>query len=113
MNMPNKRSTAISAILTVLLLIFLAVFLLLFEMIVLNGASEGQGVKAITLSLVFQGAVMLLAALFARWLTNFLMTKADWNSIMAVLSGVLVAACVGGAISFLAAMIAIPLAGIH
>ncbi len=111
--MPNKRSAAISVTLTVLLLLLLAVFLVLFEMLALNGVSEGQGVRAITISLVCQGVVMIMAALFARWLTNFLMTKADWNSMMAVASAVLVAACVGGAISFLAAIIAIPLAGLR
>lgn len=111
--MLNKKSATISAILTVLLLILLAVFWLLFELIAVNGTSERQGLTAITLLLVCQGVVVILAALFARWLTNFLMTKADWNPFMAVASAVLVAACVGGAISFLAAIIAIPLAGLR
>jgi hypothetical protein len=111
--MLNKTPATISIILTILLLIFLAVVLLLFEMIALNGASERQGLIAMGLSLACQGVVMLLAGIFARWLTNFLITKATWNNIMAVATAVLVAASVGGAISFLSIIIAIPVAGIR
>jgi hypothetical protein len=56
---------------------------------------------------------MLLAGVVARWLTNFLITKATWNNIMAIGTAVLVAASVGGAISFLSMIITIPLAGIR
>jgi hypothetical protein len=109
----NKTPATISVILTILLLIFLAVVLLLFEMVALNGASERQGLTAMGLSLGCQGIVMLLAGIFARWLTNFLITKATWNNIMAVSTAVLVASSVGGAISFLSMIIAIPIAGIQ
>jgi hypothetical protein len=111
--MLNKTPATISVILTILLLIFLAVVLLLIEMVALNGASERQGLTAMGLSLACQGVVMLLAGIFARWLTNFLITKATWNNIMAVATAVLVASSVGGAISFLSMIIAIPIAGIQ
>jgi hypothetical protein len=111
--MLNKNPATVSVILTILLLIFIAVVLLLFEMVALNGASERQGLTAMVLSLGCQGVVMLLAGVVARWLTNFLITKATWNNIMAVITAVLVAASVGGAISFLSMIIAIPLAGIR
>jgi hypothetical protein len=111
--MLNKTPATISVILTILLLIFLAIVLLLFEMIALNGASERQGLTAIGLALACQGVVMLLAGILARWMTNFLITKATWNNIMAIVTAVLVAASIGGAISFLSMIIAIPIAGIR
>jgi hypothetical protein len=46
-------------------------------------------------------------------MTNFLIAKAAWNQIMAVVTAVLVAASVGGAISFLSTIIAIAVAGIR
>ena len=111
--MPQKTPARISAILTVLLLIFLAFFSLLFQMVAVNGATQRQGLTAIGFSLACQGVVMILAAIFARWGTNFLITKADWNHIMAITSAVLVVVPVGGAISFLSIIIAIPLAWIR
>lgn len=111
--MSNKTPATISVILTVLLLILLAVLLLLIELIALNGVNERQGVTAMGISLACQGAVLILAGLSARWMTNFLITKADWNHSMAVVTAVLVAASVGGAISFLSVIIAIPVAGIR
>jgi hypothetical protein len=111
--MSIKTPATISVILTIFFLIFLAVVLLLFEMVALNGASERQGLTAIGLSLACQGVVMILAGIFARWLTNFLITKATWNNIMAVATAVLVTASIGGAISFLSMIIAIPVAGIR
>jgi hypothetical protein len=111
--MSIKTPATISAILTILILIALAILSLLFQVIALNGAGERQGVTALSISLACQGVIILLAALLARWLTHFLITKADWNNIMAVASAVLVAASVGGAISFLSMILAIPLGGIR
>jgi hypothetical protein len=111
--MPDKNPANISAILTILLLIMLAVLSLLFEMLAFNGVSERQGLIAMGTSLACQGVVMILAGVFARWLTNFLITKATWNNIMAVGTAVLVAASISGAIAFLSILIAIPIAGIR
>ena len=111
--MSNLKPAIISTILTVVLLIILAIIFLLFEIIALNGASERQGLTAMGISLACQGVVMLLAGIFARWLTNFLITKATWNNMMAVVTAVLLATSMGGAISFLSMIVAIPIAGIR
>lgn len=111
--MTGKRPATIAAVSTVILLVLLAVLSLLLQMVALSGAGERQGVTAMGISLVCQGAVMLLAALLARWLTDFLIAKADWNHTMAVVSAVLLAASLGGAISFLAMILSIPIAGIR
>ena len=111
--MSNKSPATISAILTVLILIFLAVVFLLLQMVALNGVSERQGLTAMGLSLGCQSlAIILLAGLAAR-ATRFLVTKAAWNSILAVAVTVLAASILGGVIAFLSSFISIAVAGIR
>lgn len=111
--MSNKSPAAISAILTVVILVFLAVVFVLLQMIALNGASERQGLTAMGLSLGCQSILVILLATLAARTTRFLITKVEWNSILAVVITVLVATTIGGVISFLASVIAIPVAGIR
>lgn len=110
--MSSKSPATISAILTVLILVFLAIVFVLLQMVALNGASERQGLTAMGLSLGCQSIVVILLAALAARATTFLITKAEWNSILAVAVTVLVASIIGGVISFLANIIAIPVAGI-
>ena len=110
--MSNRSPAAISAILTVLILVFLAIVFLLLQMIALNGVSERQGGIAMGLSLGCQSLVIILLAALAARATTFLITKAEWNSIFAVVVTVLIASVMGGVISFLTSIIAIPVAGI-
>lgn len=110
--MPRKSPATISAILTVLILIFLAIIFVLLQMIALNGASERQGLTAMGLSLGCQSILVISLATLAARATTFLIAKAEWNSILAVAVTVLVASIIGGVISFLASIIAIPVAGI-
>ncbi|HUE98685.1 MAG TPA: hypothetical protein VMN99_05485 [Anaerolineales bacterium] len=111
--MPNKTPAMISAISTVLLLIVLAVLSLLIQMVALNGASERQGVTAMGISLACQGIVLILAGIFARWFTNLMITRFNWNQILAVIIAVFVSTLVGGAISFLPIIASFLLAGIR
>jgi hypothetical protein len=111
--MPNKSPATISAILTVLLLILLAIVFLLVQMVALNGVSETQGRTAMGISLACQSLVVILLGTLAVRATTFLITKAGWNSILAVVVTVLAATTIGGVISFLASVIAIPVAGIR
>jgi hypothetical protein len=111
--MSTKTPATVSAILTVLLLIFLAMISLLLQMVALNGAGERQGLTAIGLALACQSIVVLLLAALAARLTNFLIAKVNWNSILAVAVTVLVTTMVGGAASFLSMIVSIPIAGIR
>ncbi|HJQ14513.1 MAG TPA: hypothetical protein VJ830_07180 [Anaerolineales bacterium] len=110
--MSNKSPAAISAILTVVILVFLAIVFVLLQMIALNGASERQGLTAMGLSLGCQSIVIILLATLAARATTFLIAKAEWNRVLAVVVAVLVASIIGGVISFLASIISIPVAGI-
>jgi membrane protease YdiL (CAAX protease family) len=111
--MSNRSPATISAILTVLILIFLAIVFLLLQMVALNGVSERQGLTAMGLSLGCQSLVIILLATLAARATIFLITKVEWNSILAVAVTVMVAGTIGGVVSFLVSIVAIPVAGIR
>ena len=110
--MPKKRPAAVSAILTVVVLVLLAIISLLLQMVALNGAGERQGVTAIGISLACQGIVVIVLAILAARVTDFLIKRVNWNSILAVAVTVFVAATIGGVLSFLSSILAIPMAGI-
>ena len=110
--MPSKSPAVISAVLTVLILVVLAVLFVLLQMVALNGASEKQGLTAMGISLACQSLVVIVLATLAARATTFLVTKVGWNSVLAVVITVLVAAIIGGVIGFLSMIIAIPIAGI-
>jgi hypothetical protein len=111
--MSTKTPAAISAALTILILILLAILFVLLQMVALNGFSERQGLTAMGLSLGCQSLVILLLGALAARATTFLITKVEWNSILAVVVTVLAAATIGGVIGFLSMIIAIPVAGIR
>ena len=110
--MTNKTPAIISAALTIVLLILFAVLSVLMQMIALNGVSERQGTIAMGISLVCQGVGLILVGLFAGWLTNLVITKFNWNTVLAILIAVIAGVLLGGAISFVSFVISIPLAGI-
>ena len=111
--MPNKTASLISGVLTFIILILLAILSVFIQMVAFNGASENQGFNAMSISLVCQGAGLILAIIFARWLTNLFIVKFNLNTFLAVIIAVIVAAGLGGLISFLSIIVAIPLAGIE
>jgi membrane protease YdiL (CAAX protease family) len=111
--MSNRSPAAISAVLTVVILVFLAVVFVLLQMVALNGTGERQGLTAMGLSLACQSLVVILLATLAARATTFLITRVEWNSLLAVAVTVLVATTIGGVISFLVSVLAIPIVGIR
>jgi len=111
--MSIKTPSTISAVLTVLILVVLAILFLLLQMLALNGASERQGLTAMGLSLGCQSLIVILLAALAARATTFLITNVEWNNILAVVVTVFVATTIGGVISFLATIVAIPIAGVR
>lgn len=112
-NMSSKTPAIISSILTIVLLIIFAVLSVFMQMLVLNGASERQGFTAMGISLACQGITALLVGLLAGRVTNLLISKFNWNNILAVAAAVIPRTALGGLVSFLSVIIAIPLAGIR
>ena len=111
--MTNKTPAIISAVLTILLLVLLAGLSVFMQMIALNGVSERQGTTAMGISLVCQGIGLILAAIVAGWISNLVITRFNWNKVLAVIVAVIAGVLLGGAISFVSFIISIPLAGIR
>ena len=111
--MPDKSPAFISGILTVILLIIFAILSVVTQMIALNGVSESQGMTAMGISLVCQGVGVILVGIFAGWMTNLVITKFNWNKVLAVIVAVIVGTLIGAGISVFSTIISIPLAGIR
>jgi len=111
--MRNKMPAVISVILAILWLVVFAVVSVFFEMLALNGASESQGMTALSISIICQSVGAILVGIFAWWLTNLLISKFNWGKAIAVIVTVFLGAVFGTGISFLAIIISIPMAGVR
>ena len=111
--MPTKTPATVSVLLTILILVILAIVFILLQMIALNGFSEREGLTAMGLSLGCQSLTVIFLAAFAARATRFLITKVEWNSILAVAVTVLAAAMIGGVIAFLSSIVSIAIVGIR
>lgn len=109
--MSTKTASLLSVALTIVMLIVLVVLILILEMVALNGASERQGLTAMIISLLCQGAGAFIPAWLAWKSTSILMTKYSLQPILAVVITVILAVVVGGLLSLLSVLISIPLAG--
>jgi len=110
--MPGRITSIIAGLSTFLILITFGILLTFGQIVLLNGASESQGFTALTVSIVCQSVVLLLAVILARWLSKFLVTKFNWNQWLAVVIAIIVPTGLGVLLAFLSVIIAIPLAGI-
>ena len=111
--MSTRTASILAAILSILMLVIFAVLTVIFEMLILNGASESQGMKAIGISVLCLGAGAILIGLLAWKLTGFLIQKFDLNPALAVTLSIVLVLLIGGTVSVLSIFISIPLAGIQ
>ncbi len=111
--MSNKTPARISGLSTFFILIGVAVLSVFTQMLVLNGVSESQGFNAMSISLICQSVGLFPAVILARWLTNLLITKFNWNNILAILVAVIAGTTLGGITSFLSIIISIAVSGIR
>jgi len=111
--MPGKTPSIIAGLLTFLILIFLGIVFVFGEIVLLNGESESEGFKALSISVICQSVSLILSVILARWLANHAITKFNWNNTMAVVTATMAGVLLGGGISFLAIIISILMAGIR
>ena len=111
--MPSKTPAILATVLTIIILIVIAALSVLTQMLVLNGASENQGMTAMGISLGCQGVGIILAGVLTWWLANSAVNKWNWNKVIAVLIAVIAGTTLGGVISAISIIAAIPLAGIR
>ena len=111
--MSIRTASILAVILSMLMLVIIAVLTVIIEILVLNGASESQGMQAIGISLACLGAGAILIGVLAWKATAFLIQKFDLNPVLAVVLTLASLLLVGGTISILSIFISIPLAGIQ
>lgn len=111
--MPSKIPATVSGLSTFIILILVAVLSVFAQMLVLNGASEAQGFNIVSISLICQSVGLFPAIILARWLTNFLITKHNWNNILAILVAVFAGTALGGITSFLSIIVSTLATGIR
>jgi hypothetical protein len=105
--MPNKTSSRISAILTIVLLVLTGLVILFAQVLTLNGFSERAGTISLITSLICQGAAIIVAALLAGRLTRWFIEKFNWNKTLAVIVAVIAASIPGGLLMALGLFISI------
>jgi hypothetical protein len=105
----NKVPLAIAGLSTFFILIAVGVLSVFGQMAVLNGAKDSQAFNAMAASVICQSVYLLIAVVLARWLANLLITKFNWNKILAILVAIIVPTGLGAVIAFLAVIVTIPL----
>src|SRR5688572_30835354 len=95
--MPNKTPSRISSIITIVLLILTGIVILLSQLLALNGFSERVGTISLVISLICQGASIIVAGLLAGRLTRLFLDKFNWHRALAGAAGV-IAACIAGGV---------------
>jgi hypothetical protein len=111
--MSSRTASTLASILSILLMLILAILSLLFEMIVLNGAGENQGMLALGISLGCLGTGVILLGMFAGKATATLIDKFNLNPALSVVLVIVSVLFVGGIFTTLSASVSILLAGIR
>ncbi len=111
--MSTRTASILAAVLSILAMVIFTVLAVIFEILVMNGASESQGARALGLSLACLGAGTIVLAVLAWKAVTFLIQKFNWNPALAILLTVALALLAGGTISILSITLSIPLAGVH
>ncbi len=111
--MPTKTPVIVSIILTILMLSLVAIATMFMQIMMLNGVmNDGQATTTLGVTLGCQGAVIILGAIFSRWLTKMLIKRCQWNKVLAVIVPVTAATFLGAVISVLSIITGLIAAGI-
>jgi hypothetical protein len=111
--MSIRTASLLAAVLSFILMVIFTVLAVIFEILVLNGAGESQGLQAMGISLACLGAGTVLLAVLAWKATALLIQKFNLSPVLAILLAVALVLLVGGTISILSPIISIQLAGIQ
>lgn len=108
--MPSKIPSIVSTLLTVLLLIVIGIASVFFVMVALNGFSERDGLPGLATAFICNILGIIVSAILAWKLPRWLISKFNWNSILAVfvsvLSGFLLGTGLSTAALFIGAFLA-------
>ena len=108
--MTPKLSSIISRVLIAIILVVIGATIFVVEIIALNGFSDREAGPALITALICHGASAILVVILVGRLTRLLMTKFDWNGILAMMMSVFAGTLSGGFLFFLATILSILLA---
>jgi len=110
--MSTKTPAIISVILTILILILLGVLALFMNMVALNGMSSREGGPALATLGGCSIVGIILSAILASRLTKLVITKYNWNAILAVIVSFIASITLGFVIQVIGFIFAIVVADI-
>jgi hypothetical protein len=108
--MRPKKSSIVSKVLTTVILVVIGITILFVEIIALNGFSDREAGPALLTALICHSASAILVVILVGRLAPLLITKFNWNGILAVMVSVLAGALSGGFLFILATVLSIILA---
>ncbi len=112
--MPSRLPAILAAIATFLLLLAAGFSFFFVQIIALNGVtSENQAFASLGIGLICQGVSLLLATVFAGWFSHWMISKFNWNKVLAVVLAVISGVMLGSILSFISMVASIPIAGIQ
>ena len=112
--MRNNLPAVVSALATFVLLGIIGFLMFVAQIIALNGViDQSKASTSIGMGFLCQGLSILLASVFAGWFANTLIMRFDWSRAMAVIASVIRGTLLGAAISLIAVVLSIPIAGIR
>ncbi|MEW6239742.1 MAG: hypothetical protein AB1564_02910 [Chloroflexota bacterium] len=114
MNPPSQTPVLVSVIVTLILLLLVGIVSMFGQVVLLNGViSDRQTGTALGIDLGCNGLTIILAAMFARWLTKLLLGKANWPPFPSAAVAVIVSVGLGIFFSFLSIIVGTMAAGIR
>ena len=108
--MPTKTPSIVSTLVTVILLILFVIASGFFLLVALNGFDSSSGEPALITALTCNILGIIVAAVLAWQLPKWLITKFNWNNIVAVIVSVVVGFILGSGLSGVAMFIAVLMA---
>lgn len=110
--MSAKTPSIISVILTILFLILLGALSIFMNMVALNGMSSREGGPALLTLSGCSIVGIILSAILASRLTKLVITKYNWNAILAVIVSFIASITLGFVIQVIGFILAIVVADI-
>jgi hypothetical protein len=105
--MPTKTPSVVSTILTVILLILFGIGSGFFLLVALNGFSESDGLPGLITTVVCNIVGIIVSAILAWRLPRWLMSRFNWNGVLAVLASVVSGFLLGSGLSTAALFIGV------
>jgi len=97
----RKTHSTIAGLSTFFILIAIGVLSIFWQLVLLNGETDSDAFNLLAISAIGQSIWLLIAVIIARWLSNLLITKFNWNKFLAILVAIIIPTGLGAVISFL------------